>query len=58
MGTLLQDLREAYLEDFGGLGIQRDQCASSFDRRLHAVALRALSAVHSSSELVQDAEEE
>lgn len=43
VGTVLQDLREAYLEDFGGLGLQRDRCATQFDTSLDQMAARALS---------------
>lgn len=37
-GTLLQDLREAYLEDFGGIGDERDRCAEDFDAKLDRLA--------------------
>ena len=44
IGTLLQDLREAYLQDHGGLsGVDsRDQCAKEFDHRLEHLAARSL----------------
>jgi hypothetical protein len=38
----LQDLREAYLEDYGGRGQLRDVRAAAFDRRLQEVAQRAM----------------
>ncbi|CAL5223847.1 g6430 [Coccomyxa viridis] len=38
IGTILQDLREAYLEDFGGLGEERDQTGDWFDARLQELA--------------------
>lgn len=34
----LQDLREAYLEDFGGLGEERDTTGDWFDARLQELA--------------------
>ena len=34
----MQDLREAYLEDFGGLGEERDQTGDWFDARLQELA--------------------
>lgn len=34
----MQDLREAYLEDFGGDGDERDQSGDFFDARLQEVA--------------------
>lgn len=42
IGTIIQDLREAYLEDFGGSGHSRDLCATSFDERLLEIAQRVL----------------
>jgi hypothetical protein len=39
---LPQDLREAYLEDYGGRGQLRDVRAAAFDRRLQEVAQRAM----------------
>ena len=44
MGSLLQDLREAYLERFGGTGQGRDAVARHFDVRLQALAARAQAA--------------
>lgn len=41
-GTLLQDLREAFLQEFGGRGAARSRRASAFDFRLQQVAARAL----------------
>ncbi|CAK0738830.1 hypothetical protein CVIRNUC_001099 [Coccomyxa viridis] len=38
IGTILQDLREAYLEDFGGLGEERDTTGDWFDARLQELA--------------------
>lgn len=38
LGTVLQDLRETYLELFGGTGKQRDQFARLFDAQLGAIA--------------------
>lgn len=38
LGTVLQDLRETYLEMFGGTGKARDQAAKVFDAQLSAVA--------------------
>ena len=38
----LQDLREAFLQDFGGGKDRRDKRAAAFDARLHHVAERAL----------------
>ena len=41
VGTLLQDLREAYLQDFSGVsGQERDKSASYFDAQLNTFALR------------------
>ncbi len=34
----MQDLREAYLEDFGGLGEERDRTGDWFDARLQELA--------------------
>lgn len=39
LGTVLQDLRETYLELFGGTGKERDQAAKVFDVQLRAVAV-------------------
>ncbi|KAK9830010.1 hypothetical protein WJX72_009170 [[Myrmecia] bisecta] len=47
IGTVLQDLRETYLEAYGGTGVQRDACAARFDRRLLAISRTALQ--HSSA---------
>eukprot|EP00891_Asterochloris_glomerata_P001536 jgi/Astpho2/1536/Aster-x1014 len=44
IGSLLQDLREAYLERFGGTGQGRDAVARHFDARLQALAARAQAA--------------
>ena len=44
IGSLLQDLREAYLERFGGTGQGRDAVARHFDVRLQALAARAQAA--------------
>lgn len=41
LGTLLQDMREDYLEAFGGIGEARDRCAASFDERLASLAAEA-----------------
>ncbi len=38
MDLHMQDLREAYLEDFGGLGEERDQTGDWFDARLQELA--------------------
>ena len=38
LGTVLQDLRETYLEMFGGTGKERDQAAKLFDAQLRAIA--------------------
>ncbi len=38
IGTILQDLREAFLEDFGGAGEERDRSGDLFDARLQEVA--------------------
>ena len=43
VGTLLQDLREAYLHDYDGLGAdKRDKIAKQFDSQLQNLALKAL----------------
>ena len=44
IGTILQDLREAYLQDFGGSeGLKlRDKRAKEFDQRLEILAARSL----------------
>lgn len=41
LGTLLQDLREDFLETFGGIGEARDRCAADFDERLASLAAEA-----------------
>ena len=41
LGTLLQDMREDYLESFGGVGEARDRCATGFDERLASLAAEA-----------------
>lgn len=43
VGTLLQDLREAYLQDYGGSEYQgqRDARAKQFDQRLEILAFRS-----------------
>lgn len=38
IGTLLQDLREQYLELFGGTGKHRDATAKQFDAQLRDMA--------------------
>ena len=38
IGTLLQDLRETFLEMFGGTGRHRDQAAKLFDAQLRDIA--------------------
>lgn len=38
IGTLLQDLREQYLELFGGTGKHRDAAAKQFDAQLRDIA--------------------
>ena len=38
IGTLLQDLREQYLELFGGSGKHRDAVAKQFDAQLNDIA--------------------
>ncbi|BDA48677.1 Ankyrin repeat and BTB/POZ domain-containing protein 1 [Coccomyxa sp. Obi] len=38
IGTILQDLREAFLEDYGGIGEERDRSGDWFDARLQEVA--------------------
>ncbi len=38
IGTILQDLREAFLEDYGGIGEERDRTGDWFDARLQEVA--------------------
>ena len=44
VGTILQDLREAYLQDFSESqwGDQRDKVAKEFDRRLSMLAVRSV----------------
>ena len=43
VGTLLQDLREAYLHDYDGLGAdKRDKIAKQYDSQLQDLALKAL----------------
>ena len=44
IGTLLQDLREQYLELFGGTGKFRDAAAKQFDAQLVHIAASAISA--------------
>ena len=41
IGTLLQDLREQFLEMFGGTGKHRDRAAKVFDARLRDIAANA-----------------
>lgn len=41
IGTLLQDLRETYLEMFGGTGKHRDRAAKLFDAKLRDIAANA-----------------
>jgi hypothetical protein len=38
IGTLLQDLRETFLEMFGGTGKHRDRAAKLFDAQLRDIA--------------------
>jgi hypothetical protein len=38
IGTLLQDLRETFLEMFGGTGKHRDRAAKFFDAQLRDIA--------------------
>ena len=41
IGTLLQDLREQFLEMFGGTGKNRDRAAKVFDAQLRDIAASA-----------------
>ncbi len=43
VGTLLQDMREDYLEAYGGEGEARDRCAAQFDEQLASMASEAFS---------------
>lgn len=38
VGTILQDLHEAFLEDYGGVGEKRDHIGDWFDARLQEIA--------------------